>query len=58
MKGDINMTDHKKFKNESQDARRHDKHDVTHPNEKYSNQRDKLDQNQAKDSHSQPNKRK
>lgn len=28
------MTQPKKFKDESQDARRHDQHDVTHPYEK------------------------
>ena len=25
------MTEHKKYKNESQDARRHDKHNAAHP---------------------------
>ena len=28
------MTHHKNFKNESQDARRHDKHNAAHPDEK------------------------
>jgi len=28
------MTEHKKYKNESQDARRHDKHNATHPDDK------------------------
>ena len=28
------MTHHKSYKNESQDARRHDKHDATHPETK------------------------
>lgn len=28
------MSDHKKFKNESQDARRRDQHNSTHPDDK------------------------
>lgn len=45
------MTEPKKFKNESQDARRHDQQKATHPE-------DKDAKKQAKDIHSQPNKRK
>ncbi len=52
------MSHHKKFKNESQDARRHDKHNATHPEEKLGNHEDKLDNPQGKESHSKSNKRK
>ena len=52
------MTDHKKFKNESQDARRHDKHDATHPDEKFVNPRDRSDQHHDKDSQAKSDKRK
>lgn len=52
------MTHHKKFKNESQDARRHDKQNATHPDEQLGHPHDKSDLNQVKDSHPQPNKRK
>ena len=38
------MTNTKKFKNESQDARRHDKHSVAHPDENHSKPREKLPQ--------------
>ena len=50
------MTDsnHKKFKHESQDARRRDKHNATHPEEKLGNHKDKLD----KESHLKSDKRK
>lgn len=52
------MTDHKKFKNESQDARRHDKQNATHPDEKYGNHHDKTVQEQEKSSQSKSDKRK
>lgn len=52
------MTDHKKFKNESQDARRHDQHNETHPDEKLNHSQDKFDRNQAKESHPKSDKRK
>ena len=35
------MTKHPSYKNESQDARRHDKHDATHPEMKENKNRDK-----------------
>ena len=35
------MTRSKKFKNESQDARRHDKHNATHPEEARDKHREK-----------------
>ncbi len=38
------MTHVKKFKNESQDARRHDKHNETHPDENRSKSRGKSPQ--------------
>lgn len=53
------MTDHKKFKNESQDARRHDQQNATHPTETIHNTpQDKSAQKQTKDTHTQPQKRK
>ena len=51
------MSHHNKYKNESQDARRRDKHNATHPDEKVGVPRDKEDPSQSKDFHS-PNKRK
>ncbi|MCL9683837.1 hypothetical protein [Legionella maioricensis] len=48
--------DHKKFKNESQDARRRDKHNATHPEEKFGNPEEKIEQTQVKETKS--NKRK
>jgi hypothetical protein len=47
-------SNHKKFKNESQDARRRDKHNATHPEEKFGNHEDKLD----KEAHLKSHKRK
>jgi len=40
----MKMTRNKKFKNESQDARRHDKHDAAHPDEKRNKHHEKEDQ--------------
>lgn len=58
LEGDIKMTQHKSYKNESQDARRHDKHDATHPYEKSDKEKGKSDENQDKHPHSHDNKRK
>ena len=52
------MTEHKKYENESQDARRRDKHNATHPDEKVGNPLTKPDRNEENDSHSHPTKRK
>lgn len=52
------MSDHKKFKNESQDARRHDKHNATHPDEKFDNPRARSDKHHEKHSHEKSDKRK
>lgn len=49
------MSHHKNHKNESQDARRHDQFNATHPNGK-SRASNKLGQNQNKIVSSQPNK--
>lgn len=40
------MTHHKKFKNESQDARRHDQHNATHPDERGNKPQNKSDNKQ------------
>lgn len=42
------MTHDKKFKNESQDARRHDKHNETHPEDKMNKNPNKSTQNPGK----------
>lgn len=42
------MTHHKKYKNESQDARRHDQQNSTHPDAKEQKNRTKTDQNNNK----------
>ncbi len=42
------MTHHKKYKNESQDARRHDQQQTTHPDTKEQKNRPKLDENHNK----------
>jgi len=52
------MTDHKKFKNESQDARRHDQHNETHPDDKFKHHEDKPDRSHVKESHPKSDKRK
>ena len=42
------MTQHKRYKNESQDARRHDKHDAAHPDEKEVKYQEKTDRHHSK----------
>lgn len=42
------MTDHKNYKNESQDARRHDKHNAAHPDAKTHKKQEKSEQNRGK----------
>ena len=42
------MTHHKQYQQESQDARRHDKHDATHPDMKDNKNKVKTDQNHSK----------
>lgn len=42
------MTHDKKFKNESQDARRHDKHNEAHPDDKMDKNHGKSDKNSHK----------
>lgn len=50
------MSHHKNHKNESQDARRHEQLNATHPNEKSRKDFNKSSQNQNKIVSSQPNK--
>lgn len=52
------MSHHKKFKKESQDARRRDQQNVTHPDEHIGNHPNKIDNKQDKESPSQPISRK
>ena len=42
------MAHDKKFNDESQDARRHDQHNATHPDEKLNKNQDKSARNQEK----------
>ena len=54
--GDNEMTHHKKYPNESQDARRHDQQAETHPEEKLT--KNKVKSAQIRDKQSQQDKRK
>ena len=50
----MRMTHHKNYDNESQDARRHTKHNATHPEEKSGKNQSKAQQNPSKPSDSPP----